>query len=95
MHESEAEIKKLQRHLKEVEEKNKVLLLKNKQLIKDLEIKSTELEAIHKNKQRVDQDKATCILNTIFTPGQVQKLTMPNNKKIKWSAEDISSAIAL
>jgi len=34
-------------------------------------------------------------LQLVFTPGQVKKLMFSKDKRIKWSAEDISSAIAL
>ncbi|KYN29443.1 hypothetical protein ALC57_01110 [Trachymyrmex cornetzi] len=33
-------------------------------------------------------------LSTVFTPGQIKKLMSSKNKRINWSAEDISSAIA-
>lgn len=95
MREPETEIEKLQRHLKEAEEKNRLLSLKNKQLKKSLEMKSNDLEAIKKNEQRAGQDTAAGILHAIFTPSQVKKLMAPSAKKIKWSADDISSAIAL
>lgn len=97
MRELETEIGKLQRHLKEAEERNRLLSLENKQLRKSLEMKSNDLETMKKNEQRVGQDIATGILHAVFTPGQVKKLMAPggNCKRIKWSADDISSAIAL
>lgn len=58
-------------------------------------MKSNDLEAMKKNEQRVGQDTAADILHAVFTPGQVKKLMAPNAKRIKWSADDISSAIAL
>ncbi|KAM0726178.1 Transposable element P transposase [Formica fusca] len=93
--EPETEIEKLQRRLKEAKERNRLLLLENKQLRKAWEMKSNDLEAMKKNEQRVGQDTAADILHAIFTPGQVKKLMAPNAKRIKWSADDISSAIAL
>ncbi|XP_029659320.1 uncharacterized protein LOC115233174 [Formica exsecta] len=93
--EPETEIEKLQRRLKEAEERNRLLLLENKQLRKAWEMKSNDLEAMKKNEQRIGQDTAADILHAVFTPGQVKKLMAPNAKRIKWSADDISSAIAV
>lgn len=73
--ESETEIEKLQRHLKEAEEKNKLLLLENKRLRKALEMKFNDCEEMKEgkqSKQRADQDTASDILHAIFTPGQVK-----------------------
>lgn len=38
---------------------------------------------------------AADILHTIFTPGQVKKIISANESRIKWTIEDITSAIAL
>lgn len=66
------EIEKLQRHLKEAEEKNKLLLLENKRLRKALEMKSNDCEEMKESKQRADQDTASDILHAIFTSSQVK-----------------------
>jgi len=55
--------------LKEAEERNRLLLLENKQLRKALEMKSNDLEAMKKNEQRTDQDTAANVLHAVFTPG--------------------------
>lgn len=41
------------------------------------------------------ENKVHEILSPIFTAGQIKKLLHPNKKKVKWSKEDIASAIAL
>lgn len=77
---------------------------KCEQLQQLLEIKSKDLEVLKKRneanlqdleKNREAEQRTATILNSIFTPGQVTKLFAGKGKRITWSAEDISSAIAL
>ena len=48
MCEPETEIEKLKQQLKETEQKNKLLLLENKQLTKMLELQSNKVESMKK-----------------------------------------------
>jgi len=67
--------------LKELKQKIKVLEVEKNNLIKKVD----EVEMKYEN-----------ILRKIFTPGQMKKLkSLQKNKKIKWSTEDIASAISL
>ncbi|XP_039306695.1 uncharacterized protein LOC113005171 [Solenopsis invicta] len=109
--EPETEIEKLKRLLNESQEKVKQMESKCgqlEQLLKvktnDLDVKTKDLEAMKKinkanlediDKNRRAEQRTATILNSIFTPGQITKLFAENRKRITWSAEDISSAIAL
>ena len=53
-------------------------------------IANQEKVIAQKAKERVNE-----ILSPIFTPGQIKKLLHPNQTTVKWSSEDIASAIAL
>lgn len=90
---------------KSEEEKNKLLkenmklMKKNAELIKINDNLTSQLELLEKNIQQKLQEvqkKATHALHKFFTPGQIKILMSPNNNtRIKWSSEDITSAIAL
>jgi len=82
--------------LKKLEEENKQLAMKNAQLC------SANMKLIEENqqlkKENINKNADTIAfdaLQLVFTPGQVKKLMFSKDKRIKWSAEDISSAIAL
>jgi predicted nuclease with TOPRIM domain len=62
-------------------------------------LKRLELENLSVTDQlkiaNVNQKKEVeTILGRVFTPGQIKKLMNPEKKRIKWSPEDISSAIS-
>jgi len=74
----------------------------NKQLVKrilefetDLQRNDKIIEDMKKDTENYGQRIASDILRTVFTPGQVKRLMTPIQKRIKWTTEDISSAIAL
>lgn len=88
------------------EEKNKELLEKNKELIKinqqlDIQVKelqkniSTSEKNTQKEKNTQEETSALDALRKICTPVQMKKLMSSHNVRMKWSAEDIISAIAL
>lgn len=70
-------------------------------LLERIKVLEKENEQLTQMMKRIDKDAnirgeqiATNILNSIFTPGQVRRILFQQNKK-NWSAEDITSAIAL
>jgi len=74
----------------------------NKQFVKrilefetDLQRNDKIIEDMKKDTEKYGQRIAFAILRTVFTSGQVKRLITPIQKRIKWTTEDISSAIAL
>ena len=76
-------------------EENNHFKAENKKLQKDVETLSKKLRLQEKYLQRRVKEKVYEILSPVFTTGQINKLLNPHKKKIKWSNEDIASAIAL
>lgn len=87
--------------LKKMEEEKEQLAIANKQLTEENQQLKNNLNKSHDALQQLNENiknaetKASDILRMVFTPGQVKKLMSPSNNRIMWSAEDISSAIAL
>lgn len=83
---------------------NQKLITKNQEIDEKLQVMQVNL--IEKSniitQRKEDEDKkikeivehCTRSLQTVFTPGQI-KLLMENKKRVKWTAEDITSAIGL
>lgn len=95
-------VEKYSELLTELSSKNEQLVQMsetNKQLINRIVELETMLQRndkdMEKDIERRGQKIASNILSTVFTPGQIKNLLSPTQKRIKWTAEDISSAIAL
>jgi len=87
-------IKLLLALVKELKEENTQLASKNLQLQATLKEKCDRIEDmkhdIHNSAKKIAAD----ILHTVFTSGQVKKI-VANKSRVKWTIEDITSAIAL
>ncbi|XP_071647968.1 uncharacterized protein [Temnothorax longispinosus] len=95
--------------LRNTEKRNQELLNKNKNLLEEkefLEEKNqglsiqvtqlqTEVEKMAKNRHKEAETIAIDALRKVFTPGQIKMLMSSTRSHIKWSAEDITSAILL
>lgn len=58
---------------------------------RNLELQQQVTAVKHSTEQKYEN-----ILSTVFTPGQIKKLLDPEKvKKIRWSPEDIASAVSL
>ncbi|XP_024880090.1 uncharacterized protein LOC112459947 [Temnothorax curvispinosus] len=91
------------------EKRNKELLNENKELtkinqqlniqVKELQTNTTQNDPIitkmERNIQEKVEDIAVNALRKIFTPGQIKSLMSLHNVRVKWSSEDIISAIGL
>lgn len=75
--------------------KNEQLMVQIDQLQQSVEQKSCTIAQMTKHKQKEAEQIAADVLRKVFTSGQIKKLMSPNDKRIKWSFEDITSAIAL
>lgn len=73
----------------------KEMLANNAKAIANLSEKNEELQKNLAETRKTDSEIASDTLRIVFTLGQIRKLTSSKNKRIRWSAEDISSAIAL
>lgn len=87
---------------KELLKENKKLVQTNQQLniqIKELQTSVTQnapiTQKMERNIQKKAEDIAVNALRKVFTPGQIRSLMSSRNIRIKWSSEDIISAIAL
>lgn len=60
-----------------------------------MEQKSYTIAQMTEHKQKEAEEIAVNVLRKVFTPGQIKKLMSPNDVRIRWSSEDITSAIAL
>ena len=81
---------------KNLTEKNELLNIKVEQLQKDILQKSCTITQMEIEKQNEAKKIATYALKKVFTPGQIKMLLSPkDNIRIKWSSEDITSAISL
>lgn len=79
--------------LKKVEEEKQQLAATNMKLsikIQQLEQENCQLKDTCET-ERIAYDA----LQLVFTPGQIKKLMSPHITRVNWTAEDISSAIAL
>lgn len=74
--------------LKEVTEERDELLASNRR-------KDDVIRNMNADMQKSGKKIAADILKTVFTPGQVKMLMSTDKTRIRWSAEDIYSAIAL
>lgn len=81
--------------MKELKEENTQLTSKNVQLQAQLKEKCNRIEDIKRDIHNSGEKIAADILHTVFTPGQVKKIVSANKSRIKWTIEDIISAIAL
>lgn len=76
--------------------KNQLLNIKVEQLQKKVQQKSCTIAKIEIDKQNESKKIATNALKRVFIPGQIKMLMSPNdNIRMKWSSEDITSAINL
>lgn len=74
--------------------KNEQLMIQINQLQQSVEQKSCTIAQMTIHKQE-EAERAVNALHKVFTPGQIKKLMSPNDIRIKWSLEDITSAITL
>lgn len=88
-------LKKMEEEKEQLAIANKQLTEENQQLKNNLNKSHDALQQLNENMVKNAETKASDILRMVFTPGQVKKLMSPSNNRIMWSAEDISSAIAL
>ncbi|XP_011689990.1 PREDICTED: uncharacterized protein LOC105451320 [Wasmannia auropunctata] len=99
----EEEKKKLSIEINQLIKRNQELVEKNIQLCQQVEQLQTSVEeksriireTIIVHRQKEAEKIATEFLRKIFTSGQIKKVISLNNKRIKWSSEDIISAIGL
>ncbi|XP_071643599.1 uncharacterized protein [Temnothorax longispinosus] len=108
-HEQNVSVQTLLEQLKKSEEEKNKLLVENAQLVEQNKKLNIHFESLEKNMQQesniaqmeIDKLKeslktTTDALHKLFTPGQIKILMSPNaNPRIRWSSEDITSAIAL
>src|SRR5580765_2930495 len=88
-------IKLLLTLVKELKEENTQLASKNLQLQEKLKEKCNRIEDMKQDVNNSGKKIATDMLHTIFISGQVKKIISANKSRIKWTIEDITSAIAL
>lgn len=81
--------------VKKLWEENLELRKRNLELQAQLKEKIGVIDDMEKNADKSKVEYATNILRTVFTPGQVKKILPNNTRRIKWTVEDITSAIAL
>lgn len=81
---------------------NELLLEEKRNLEKEnrqLNMQITQLQAenikLKKDRQKEVEELTTNILRSVFTPGQIKLLMLPEKKRIKWTFEDMVSAISL
>ncbi|XP_071567395.1 uncharacterized protein [Temnothorax nylanderi] len=108
-HEQNVSVQMLLEQLKKSEEEKNKLLTENAQLVEQNKKLNIHFESLEKNMQQesniaqmeIDKLKeslktTTDALHKFFTLGQIKILMSPNaNPRIRWSSEDITSAIAL
>ncbi|CAL1672406.1 unnamed protein product [Lasius platythorax] len=74
---------------------NQNLELKNQELNMQITQLRDEITKIRKGIQKEVKSKATDVLRKVFTPGQISALMSSTSNRVKWSSEDIMSAISL
>ncbi|XP_077270191.1 uncharacterized protein LOC143901639 [Temnothorax americanus] len=103
------QLKKLQEENKQLASKNtqlsvantqisiafKQLAEENEHLKKDAIKNLNEFQQLQKNVEKNAETIAFNALRMVFTSGQIKRIMSLNNSRVTWSAEDISSAIAL
>lgn len=102
------QLKKLQEENKQLTSENTQLSAANAQIsiaFKQLDEENMhlkkEIENLHEFQQpqeNVEENAETIAfdaLHMVFTSGQIKRIMSPNKSRVTWSAEDISSAIAL
>lgn len=85
---SEGKNRKLLEEKAEIEQKNEQLNIQVTQL-------RAKLTKVLTNRQKEAEAIAVNALQKVFTPGQITMLMSSTNKRVKWSPEDIMSAISL
>lgn len=75
----------------ELNRKLNVLQIENE----NLRTKNIQLETKLKQQESEETKKIYQILTGTFTPGQIKRILNPEIKRIRWSTEDIASAISL
>lgn len=95
-------LEKLQEENKQLASENMQLSVANtqisiafKQLAEEKEHLEKEQKKLQKNVEKNAETIAFNALRMVFTSGQIKRIMSPNNSRMTWSAEDISSAIAL
>lgn len=88
------ELHKVNKKLAQMSEVNKQLNNKILELQTASQSRDKITEDMKKDIERHGQEISYNMLRTVFTPGQITKLLTPQ-KRIMWTAEDISSAMAL
>ncbi|CAL1671746.1 unnamed protein product [Lasius platythorax] len=73
----------------------KQLVEEKKHLKKDAIKNLHEFQQLQKNVEKNAETIAFNALRMVFTSGQIKRIMSSNNSRVTWSAEDISSAIAL
>lgn len=85
--------------LENIKKDKEILLMERDKLLQEkqqLVEKNEELKQLIFDKEEKDEKIPVYVLRKIFGPGQIQMLMSQNaNTRIKWSVEDITSAIAL
>lgn len=81
--------------LKKSEEENKKILIENKQLNVQVTEMRAEIKKMTINKQKKAEAIVVNVLQKVFTSGQIKMLMSSKKSNIKWSPEDIISAISL
>lgn len=86
---------KLARENEQLMKKNELLNVQVEQLQRSVLQKSCAIAQAAIDKQKEAEKVTANTLRKVFTPGQIKMLMSPNVTRIKWSSEDITSAIAL
>jgi len=84
-----------EKQIQQMKELNEHLQIKIAELEANLQTKDRIIENLKLDTKKQGQKIASDILRPIFTPGQVKRLLNPMLARINWTAEDISSAMAL
>jgi predicted RNase H-like nuclease (RuvC/YqgF family) len=86
----EDEIRRLQEKIRVLELENKNLLTKNTELTSENSVLLNKIRDFENDKKKYSEN-----IGKIFTSGQMKKIMDPNCKRIRWSSDDIASAMSL
>jgi hypothetical protein len=86
----ENEIRRLQEKIRVLELENKNLLSKNTELTSENSVLLNKIRYSENDKKKYSEN-----IGKIFTSRQMKKIMDPNCKRIRWSSDDIASAMSL